>query len=54
MLNNNLAFFPLKNVQGLIAIGSYFKNCFSSSNIFICGLLLREEYFSINRVIIDG
>ena len=27
----DLAFLPLKNVQGLIAIGSSFKNCFSSS-----------------------
>ena len=38
---------------GLIAIGSSFKNRFNNPNIFICGLLPRDECFSINRVIID-
>ena len=40
-------------VQGLIAIGSSFKIQFNNSNIFICGLIPRDECFSINRVIID-
>ena len=39
--------------QGLIAIGSSVKNRFNNPNIFICGLLPRDEYVSINRVIID-
>ena len=39
--------------QRLIAIGSSFKNRFNNPNIFICGLLPRDECFSINRVIID-
>ena len=37
----------------MIAIGSSFKNRFNNPNIFICGLLPRDEYVSINRVIID-
>ena len=44
---------PYDIVQGLIAIGSSFKNRFNNPNIFICGLLPRDEYVSINRVIID-
>ena len=37
----------------MIAIGSSFKNRFNSPKIFICGLLSRDECFSINRVITD-
>ena len=37
----------------MIAIGSVFKNQSSNPNIFICGLLPREESFSINRLIIN-
>ena len=44
---------PYDIVQGLIAIGSSFKNRCNNPNIFICGLLPRDEYVSINRVIID-
>ena len=48
---------PFDIVQGLIAIGSSFKNRFNNPNIFICRLLPRDEYvsinISINRVIID-
>ena len=44
---------PHDIVQRLTAIGSSFKNRFNSPNIFICGLLPRDECFSINRVIID-
>ena len=40
-------------VEGLIAIGSSFKNRCNSPNIFICGLLPRDEYVSVNRVITD-
>ena len=43
---------PYELAQGLIAIGSSFKNRFDSPDIFICGLLPRDVYFSINRVII--
>ena len=39
--------------QGLIAIGSVFKNQSSHPNIFICGILPRDESFSINRLIIN-
>ena len=44
---------PYDIVQGLITIGSSFKNRWNNPNIFICGLLPRDEYVSINRVIID-
>ena len=44
---------PYDNVQGLIAIGSSFKNRLNNPNIFICGLLPHDEYVSINRVVID-
>ena len=44
---------PYDIVQGLIAIGSSFKNRCNNPNIFICGLLPRDEYVSVNRVIID-
>ena len=37
----------------MIAIGSVFKNQSSNPNIFICGLLPRDESFSINRLIIN-
>ena len=37
----------------MIAIGSSFKNRFNNPNIFICGLLPRNECFSINKVITD-
>ena len=43
-------------VQGLIAIGSVFKNQPSNPNIFICGILLRRAviiFFAINRLIIN-
>ena len=39
--------------QGLIAIGSVFKNQSSNPNIVFCGLLPRDESFSINRLIIN-
>ena len=39
--------------QGLIAIGSVFKNQSSNPNIFICGILPRDESFSINRLNIN-
>ena len=44
---------PYDAVQGLIDIGSSFKNRCNNPNIFICGLLPRDEYVSVNRVIID-
>ena len=44
---------PLIIAQGLIAIGSVFKNQSSKPNIFICGILPRDESFSINRLIIN-
>ena len=44
---------PYDIAQGLIAIGSVFKNQSSNPNIFICGLLPRDESFSINRLIIN-
>ena len=44
---------PHDIVQGLIAIGSSFKNRFNNPNTFICGLLPRDECFSVKRVIID-
>ena len=39
--------------QGLIAIGSVFNNQSSNPIIFICGILPRDESFSINRLIIN-
>ena len=36
---------PLKNIQGLIAIGSSFNNRSSHSNTFICRLISSEEFF---------
>ena len=44
---------PCDIVQGLIPIGSVFKNQSSNSNIFICGILSRNESVSINRLIIN-
>ena len=38
--------------QGLIAIGSVFKNQSTNHNIFICGLLCNESVL-INRLIIN-
>ena len=43
---------PYDIVQGLIAIGSSFKNRFNNPNILVCELLPRDEYVSIIRVII--
>ena len=40
-------------VQGLIAVGSSFKNQFNNPNIFIRGLLPQGECFPITRFIID-
>ena len=51
--NNINKDFPHDIIQGFIAIGSSFKNRFNNPNIFICGLLSCDEYFSINGVIID-
>ena len=44
---------PYDIAQGLIAIGSVFKNQSSNPNISICGILPRDESFSINRLIIN-
>ena len=44
---------PYDIPQGLIAIGSVFKNQSSNPNIIICGILPRDESFSINRLIIN-
>ena len=44
---------PYDIAQGLIAIGSVFKSQSSNPNIFICGILPRDESFSINRLIIN-
>ena len=44
---------PCDIAQGLIAIGSVFKNQSSNPNIFICGILPRDESFSISRLIIN-
>ena len=44
---------PYDIVQELIAIGSSFKYRCNNTKIFICGLLPRDEYVSVNRVIID-
>ena len=40
-------------VQGLITIGSVFKNQSSNPNIFIYGILSRDESFSVSRLIIN-
>ena len=51
---NNINKDPYYDIaRGLIAIGSSFKNRCNNPNIFICGLLPRDEYVSVNRVIID-
>ena len=51
---NNINKDPLYDItQGLIAIGSVFKNQSSNPNIFICGLLPRDESFSISRLIVN-
>ena len=39
--------------QGLVAIGSSFQNRCNNPNTFLCGLVPRDEYISINRVIAD-
>ena len=44
---------PYDIAQGLIAIGSVFKYHSSNPNIFICGILSRDESFSVNRLIIN-
>ena len=44
---------PYDIAQGLIAIGSAFKNQPSNPNIFICGILPRDGYCSINRLTIN-
>ena len=44
---------PYDIVQGLIAIGSVFKNQRSNPNIFICGIFPHDESFSVNRLIIN-
>ena len=44
---------PYDIAQGLIAIGSVFKNQSSNPNIFICEILSRDESFSVNRLIIN-
>ena len=44
---------PYDIFQGLIASGSPFKSRCNNPNIFICGLLPRDEYVFVNRVIID-
>ena len=44
---------PYDITEGLIAIISVFKNQSSNPNIFICGILPRNESFSINRLIIN-
>ena len=51
--NNINKDFPDDIDQGLIAIGSVFKNQSSNPNIFICGILPHNESFSINRLIIN-
>ena len=40
-------------VQGLITIGSVFKNQSSKPNIFIYGILSHDESFSVNSLIIN-
>ena len=44
---------PYDIVQGLIAIGSVFKYQSSNPNIFVCGILHRNECFSVKRLIIN-
>ena len=44
---------PYVIVQGLITIGSVFKNQSSNPNIFIYGILSRDESFSVSRLIIN-
>ena len=44
---------PYDIAQGLIVIGSAFKNQPSNPNIFICGILPRDGYCSINRLTIN-
>ena len=44
---------PYVIAQDLIAISSVFKNQSSNPNIFICGILSRDESFSVNRLIIN-
>ena len=44
---------PYDIAQGLIAIGSVFKNQSTNPNIFICGLLPGDESLSINRLTIN-
>ena len=51
--NNITKDYPDDIAQGLIAIGLVFKNQSSYPNIFVCGLLPRDESFSINKLIIN-
>ena len=44
---------PYDITQGLIVIGSVFKNRSSNPSLFICGIVPRNESFSINRLIIN-
>ena len=51
--NNITKDFPDDIAQGLIAIGSVFKNQSNNPNVFICGILPHDESFLINRLIIN-
>ena len=42
---------PYDIAQGLIVIGLVFKNQSNNPYIFICGILPRDESFSINRLL---
>ena len=44
---------PYDIAQGLIVIGSVFKSQSSNPNVFICGILSRDESFLIYRLVIN-
>ena len=43
---------PEDIADGIIEIGSTFKKLYTNTNVFVCGILPRDCYLSINRVYI--
>ena len=44
---------PEDIADGIIEIGSTFKRLYTNINVFVCGILPRGYYWSINRVYIN-
>ena len=44
---------PEDLADGIIKIGSTFKRLYTNVNVFLCGILPRDCYWSINRVYVN-